>query len=716
VITTKIENKNKNNFKMMMENFQNWNDSQDKIKTILENESDEKIWELATCHENEISSLLMEKILDINLSLFLRKSSLLEEKDLIRLVLESDARMLKVANLVRNSGAAAGEIQNGTKILQAWLNSAKAAANPQLAAQLKDAISLGAKRLASLGASTALATAGGSGGSGAAGQGAKAAGQKAGAEIAKKGSAELAKQGVKQGAKQAASKGGQLAVSQGVKQAAAKGGQLALTQAAPQVAARTGLSQAVAKKGLQQLALQGGKQIAARGVLALLGPIGWGITAISIGYSLYQMTQDGEDPKKVVPKIPEPTEAEKQALARQFSANMSVMQRDVLNRNAMLRAANSLNMMEEDIAMAIMYNPKKAQGMIAKLKADEKSMGADGFKEFLEIVEFLNPASMPGAGGSEGMPAVGGNSSGSSGMKDLAKRQAELIRRINKGVTGLNEEEDRKVTPGTEEQSVNLKMLQQSLMRLGIKLPRFGADGDYGRETYKAIRTFQKNNGLKVDGLIGPNTFAKMREKDPKIMSQSATMGANMSQDLSPVLDKVAKAPRGLKKKAYVQAIMSNPDEIKKIKSTFRSKRQEAMRASKEAERKGDRAEANRLAIKANKLGAAFRSVTSAEDESRKINTRKKIVDFASKSAALHMDSVEYNANKETWKTIAPYAAKEYFMEQFAKGNASLRTGALGAAVQIYRTGKDSSGQDAAREQKLMQLAMKAYMDEYNKG
>ena len=48
----------------------------------------------------------------------------------------------------------------------------------------------------------------------------------------------------------------------------------------------------------------------------------------------------------------------------------------------------------------------------------------------------------------------------------------------------------------------NVLMLQEFL---GIH-----ADGDFGKQTDKAVRIWQKNNNLKVDGIVGPNTWDAM--------------------------------------------------------------------------------------------------------------------------------------------------------------------------------------------------------------
>lgn len=56
----------------------------------------------------------------------------------------------------------------------------------------------------------------------------------------------------------------------------------------------------------------------------------------------------------------------------------------------------------------------------------------------------------------------------------------------------------------------DVKELQVLLMELGYELPKWGADGDYGRETEKAVKDFQQDNGLEVDGDYGEKTHAAL--------------------------------------------------------------------------------------------------------------------------------------------------------------------------------------------------------------
>lgn len=57
-----------------------------------------------------------------------------------------------------------------------------------------------------------------------------------------------------------------------------------------------------------------------------------------------------------------------------------------------------------------------------------------------------------------------------------------------------------------------VKTLQARLLALGYALPRYGVDGDFGQETEKAVRAYQRARGLDVDGIVGPLTWAALDE------------------------------------------------------------------------------------------------------------------------------------------------------------------------------------------------------------
>ena len=58
----------------------------------------------------------------------------------------------------------------------------------------------------------------------------------------------------------------------------------------------------------------------------------------------------------------------------------------------------------------------------------------------------------------------------------------------------------------------DVKGLQTNLIRLGYDCGKWGADGDYGDATEIAVRSFQKDHGLSVDGIYGPKTHKAMSE------------------------------------------------------------------------------------------------------------------------------------------------------------------------------------------------------------
>ena len=49
--------------------------------------------------------------------------------------------------------------------------------------------------------------------------------------------------------------------------------------------------------------------------------------------------------------------------------------------------------------------------------------------------------------------------------------------------------------------------MQTLLINRNYSLPKYGADGDFGSETEKAVKQFQQDWGLKVDGIVGHDTW-----------------------------------------------------------------------------------------------------------------------------------------------------------------------------------------------------------------
>lgn len=53
----------------------------------------------------------------------------------------------------------------------------------------------------------------------------------------------------------------------------------------------------------------------------------------------------------------------------------------------------------------------------------------------------------------------------------------------------------------------SVTQLQVLLISAGYPLPKYGADGSFGSETVQAVMDFQRGNGLKADGVCGPDTW-----------------------------------------------------------------------------------------------------------------------------------------------------------------------------------------------------------------
>lgn len=83
---------------------------------------------------------------------------------------------------------------------------------------------------------------------------------------------------------------------------------------------------------------------------------------------------------------------------------------------------------------------------------------------------------------------------------------------------------------------IEVRKMQENLITLGYGkyLGKDGADGDFGRNTYSAVKEFQKDHGLEVDGEVGPLTFAAidkaLKEKDSKPTASSSTQASQNSQ------------------------------------------------------------------------------------------------------------------------------------------------------------------------------------------
>lgn len=55
-----------------------------------------------------------------------------------------------------------------------------------------------------------------------------------------------------------------------------------------------------------------------------------------------------------------------------------------------------------------------------------------------------------------------------------------------------------------------VKILQLVLVAYEYNIGKYGADGDFGSDTESAVRQFQKNSEIEVDGIVGRDTWSKL--------------------------------------------------------------------------------------------------------------------------------------------------------------------------------------------------------------
>ena len=60
--------------------------------------------------------------------------------------------------------------------------------------------------------------------------------------------------------------------------------------------------------------------------------------------------------------------------------------------------------------------------------------------------------------------------------------------------------------------SIMVKWLQQRLVDLGYSIGKSGVDGSFGYDTEKAVKKFQTDNKLKIDGRVGVQTYKALTQ------------------------------------------------------------------------------------------------------------------------------------------------------------------------------------------------------------
>ena len=78
-----------------------------------------------------------------------------------------------------------------------------------------------------------------------------------------------------------------------------------------------------------------------------------------------------------------------------------------------------------------------------------------------------------------------------------------------------NQENKEKDGADLLEKVLDRNNLNRAYKRVKANKGASGVDGNFGRATEAAVKAFQTDSGLKVDGIIGPATWAKLDSLDP---------------------------------------------------------------------------------------------------------------------------------------------------------------------------------------------------------
>lgn len=104
-----------------------------------------------------------------------------------------------------------------------------------------------------------------------------------------------------------------------------------------------------------------------------------------------------------------------------------------------------------------------------------------------------------------------GKVNGIKGNVDINEMDASFFKSIDSGINFIGD-----ANPPSSyrrgDSGLGVKELQQNLLKLGEKLPKYGADGSFGAELELAVKAFQARHKLTVDGIAGKDTLAKVAE------------------------------------------------------------------------------------------------------------------------------------------------------------------------------------------------------------
>ncbi|MGK7930713.1 MAG: DUF4157 domain-containing protein [Microcystaceae cyanobacterium] len=136
----------------------------------------------------------------------------------------------------------------------------------------------------------------------------------------------------------------------------------------------------------------------------------------------------------------------------------------------------------------------------------------------------------------------------------------------------------RSIAEGTEpplkkgERGEGVKLVQQALLLWGCEyaaesvnlLPRYGDDGDFGREMQLGVKEFQKRNGLSVDGIVGFETLFNLQGviliNESSLLDQRREAFQQKLEKLKEINKKFSTIPSD-----YIKLMEANVNTIKEI-------------------------------------------------------------------------------------------------------------------------------------------------------
>ena len=134
------------------------------------------------------------------------------------------------------------------------------------------------------------------------------------------------------------------------------------------------------------------------------------------------------------------------------------------------------------------------------------------------------------------------NVTGKVNKNTLSKMNSSSAKKADaKSSDSKSENKDGTCGPGDSGEAV--KKVQRRLKKLGYYTG--GIDGDYGNGTKKAVKLFQKRNGLSQNGKVNKNTLSKLNSSGAKKADSSDSAGAGGTEKLDWFNGGSSRIPKG---------------------------------------------------------------------------------------------------------------------------------------------------------------------------